>query len=520
MLFCIVGIQVLGNTADPKAAAAYNAGLVAKKAGDNHTAAAEFRKAIDLDRHFIEAHIGYIDAVTLENRANIATRNESPANLHSEMKPLIDLYESWAKEDPSLKGVRKLAQAFGYDPQTEGQYLEILLNSACATSSEVTQYLVQAVAAGNLDANMMLHYARGFRVPQPDRYVETLHGITKRFPSDPAALEALEYLADLAASQPEKQRILEQVRSQFENFASHDVSVYETPSQDSPPAAYNLGMRKLFDIYLQNGDPKALSVAEQMAKASPGDRSWATSFYLQEQLGTESKRLEDNNVVKEARLQLALLEAKSGYDATTPSSEHAYKWMVRWVAESPDEPLNSELRKLGAHLKKSARQIDADIWRAQTEDATQFKNFELSTFDGRKVNLHDLRGKVVLVNFWFPTCGGCREEMPYLEKLVNEYRRKTDKFVLLPVNVVPEQNDDVLPLFARMKLTLAPLKAPDENWELTNYGVSGGPHNFLLDSEGRTIYSRFYALNPEELASVETRIDWLLSHAPKPSSRQ
>jgi cytochrome oxidase Cu insertion factor (SCO1/SenC/PrrC family) len=32
-----------------------------------------------------------------------------------------------------------------------------------------------------------------------------------------------------------------------------------------------------------------------------------------------------------------------------------------------------------------------------------FKNFELTSYDGKKVNLADLRGKVVLISFWFPT---------------------------------------------------------------------------------------------------------------------
>ena len=58
------------------------------------------------------------------------------------------------------------------------------------------------------------------------------------------------------------------------------------------------------------------------------------------------------------------------------------------------------------------------------KDAAPTPEFNLTTPDGKKISLKDFRGKVVLLNFWASWCVPCREEMPAMEKLYQEYKPK------------------------------------------------------------------------------------------------
>jgi len=61
--------------------------------------------------------------------------------------------------------------------------------------------------------------------------------------------------------------------------------------------------------------------------------------------------------------------------------------------------------------------------------------FELNSNSGKPVSLADLKGQIVLVNFWASWCGPCRQEMPILEQLNHQYRNKG--VALIGVNVEP-----------------------------------------------------------------------------------
>jgi peroxiredoxin len=57
--------------------------------------------------------------------------------------------------------------------------------------------------------------------------------------------------------------------------------------------------------------------------------------------------------------------------------------------------------------------------------------FELKDVDGRVYSLAALRGKTVVLNFWFTNCGGCVQEIPELNKLQQQYADKNVAFLAL-----------------------------------------------------------------------------------------
>jgi peroxiredoxin len=114
------------------------------------------------------------------------------------------------------------------------------------------------------------------------------------------------------------------------------------------------------------------------------------------------------------------------------------------------------------------------------KDVAPTPDFSLSTPDGQKISLKDFRGKVVLLNFWASWCVPCREEMPAMEKLYQEYKQKN--FVVLAV-AVKDRKQDAVDFVKELKLTY-PI-ALDPSAQVGNvYGAWGLPATYLIGPKG------------------------------------
>ncbi|MEM7611422.1 MAG: TlpA disulfide reductase family protein [Pseudomonadota bacterium] len=114
-------------------------------------------------------------------------------------------------------------------------------------------------------------------------------------------------------------------------------------------------------------------------------------------------------------------------------------------------------------------------------------DFALKNSAGENVRLTDLRGDVVMINFWATWCGPCREEMPLLDELHSRYNRVG--FSLLGVNI----DDD--PKRAEKMITDLGVTFPvvfDDTKEVSEtYDVSAMPVTILLDREGVVRYVHY-----------------------------
>lgn len=107
--------------------------------------------------------------------------------------------------------------------------------------------------------------------------------------------------------------------------------------------------------------------------------------------------------------------------------------------------------------------------------------FQLEDTVGNKVSLADLRGKVVLVNFWATWCPPCRAEMPSMEKL-NE-ALADDDFVMLAINV-EENGRDVIPAFLKKTPHTFSVLYDDQGVVQDLYGVYKFPESFVIRKDG------------------------------------
>jgi peroxiredoxin len=111
-------------------------------------------------------------------------------------------------------------------------------------------------------------------------------------------------------------------------------------------------------------------------------------------------------------------------------------------------------------------------------------DFTLKSHSGENLKLSELRGEVVMVNFWASWCGPCRQEMPLLDQLYQRY--KPMGFTLLGVNV--EENTAA----AKKMLKEAPVSFPilfDRKNQVSElYQVKAMPSTFLVDRDGKLRY--------------------------------
>lgn len=135
-------------------------------------------------------------------------------------------------------------------------------------------------------------------------------------------------------------------------------------------------------------------------------------------------------------------------------------------------------------------------------------DFVLADIDGKKRRLSDLRGKVVLVNFWATWCPPCRREMPSIERLAHALQGAD--FEILAVNVA-ENPDEVFGFTSTLGLIPTfPIVFDKDSTVLKAWPVRGLPTTFVLDKQGRIAYRAVGGRefdDPEILAQLRTLLD-------------
>ena len=110
----------------------------------------------------------------------------------------------------------------------------------------------------------------------------------------------------------------------------------------------------------------------------------------------------------------------------------------------------------------------------------KFPSFELPTMDGKTVTSSSLKGSYVLVDLWASWCGPCRQEMPHLKALNDEY--ESLGFKLLGVNV-DEDADEAKRAIDRLKIDF-PVLFDSDNKVVEMFKVDAMPTTFIIDRDG------------------------------------
>ena len=127
------------------------------------------------------------------------------------------------------------------------------------------------------------------------------------------------------------------------------------------------------------------------------------------------------------------------------------------------------------------------------KDPAPIADFTMTDLNGRTISSADLRGKVVLVNFWATWCPPCRAEIPDLIKLQEKYR---GKLVVIGISEDEIPPDEVKAFVAEQKMTY-PVAMTTPALGKIFRGVSALPTTFVIDRDGKLQQRHVGMLNAE-----------------------
>ncbi len=173
------------------------------------------------------------------------------------------------------------------------------------------------------------------------------------------------------------------------------------------------------------------------------------------------------------------VETKKTSANTQMSSSKAVASKARNETASAD---NSPVNNLSEVLRQSmsALQIQTPTQKLQAMD------FTVTDINGKQVKLSDYRGKVVFLNFWATWCPWCVKEMPSMQILMNNLRKKyKGQFVVLAVDA-GESASQVKKWLKDKNLKFHFVL--DQNGQVNGmYGVRGLPSTYIVKKNGEIL---------------------------------
>ena len=124
--------------------------------------------------------------------------------------------------------------------------------------------------------------------------------------------------------------------------------------------------------------------------------------------------------------------------------------------------------------------------------------FSGRTLDARRVSLTELRGQVVIVNFWATWCLECRPEMPVLEQLHREFASRG----LAVIGINAYESKSAVRRYAKELGLTFPLVLDQDRKINAQYGVIGLPTTFVVGRDGHAVA---FGIGPREWVGAPAR---------------
>jgi thiol-disulfide isomerase/thioredoxin len=150
-----------------------------------------------------------------------------------------------------------------------------------------------------------------------------------------------------------------------------------------------------------------------------------------------------------------------------------------WLVELSAEESEKMTKMITEKMNNPSKPKESPYFKTGSTIAS----FKENDINGNSVNLKEMAGKVVVLNFWFINCPPCRQEMPHLNEVVEKY--KYDKDVVF----IAVARDSKYELQEFLKTS--PFKyniINDGSWIADKYSIRGYPTHVVLDKQGKVLF--------------------------------
>jgi peroxiredoxin len=178
---------------------------------------------------------------------------------------------------------------------------------------------------------------------------------------------------------------------------------------------------------------------------------------------------------------------------------------------TPDLYINNNKEIKAVFLRKSTEEEKENLKKMMAQPKAKSKlvgenaiSFEATDINGNKYSLEDLKGKVVVMNFWFTACKPCVMEIPELNELVHKYNK--EDVVFLGFCLDPKTT--VEPFLKKHPFEYNII--PSAGKTAQEYGLRSYPSHIIIGKDSKVAYSTT-GLSPNTIKEIDENISSQLS---------
>ncbi|AOW09269.1 TlpA disulfide reductase family protein [Flavobacterium gilvum] len=380
-----------------------------------------------------------------------------PKGMHAKEKFGDAFSEKWEKEGFGVEALIKFVEDYkkNYTNEANKDLDERMLNSAYV---QILNHYARVSDTTKLEAYSKLHTNKAELSNFYNNVARNLVG--KELSSESKNLDYATYLSRKSIdiiNERIKNLKYGELESDFDNYKTNNLATYAQ-------IKFKLGKNnEAVDLMNQIAEKRDLYPAEKEKYA----------VYLEKSQGSEVAK---NYLEKE-------LIAGLGSKVMMKQLEEIYKKLN--IPENEFVKIKREAVKLVSEKSK----IDF------TKKYGDFKgiDFALTNLEGKKVQLSELKGKVVVLDFWATWCGPCRVSFPYMQKMVEKYKGKPVEFLFINTgeNSIPTETVQIASKFITEKKYDFNVLFDFEKEVSKKYQIKGIPTKIIIGKEGNIVSDSF-----------------------------